>query len=69
MTLGPDDDRFVCHGCGQFKDDVEERYSFSYYAGRYCVDCAKAKFRDGCGIDMPEGNPQELDDYGNDGDY
>lgn len=58
-----------CPGCNQMRDDVDVRYSYGYYAGRYCVPCAKRKYNDQCGIDRPMGNPQELDDYGNDGDY
>lgn len=58
-----------CYGCNEYKSDVEERYSYGYYAGKYCTACAKSKYNDSCGIDQPMGNPQELDDYGNDGDY
>ena len=66
---GPAPEMIECTSCGQLRNDVEERYSFGYYAGRMCVECATTKFRDGCGIDQPEGDPRELDDYNNDGEY
>lgn len=60
----------ICPECGQEKPDIDEQCSFGYYAGVSCRDCAIDGFRDHCGH-SPEGqgNPQELDDYGNDGDY
>ncbi len=59
----------ICPKCERKRDDIDERYSFGYYAGVMCEACARHGFRDGCGLDQPMGNPQELDDYGNDGEY
>lgn len=59
----------VCPKCQQKREDIDERYSFGYYAGVMCEPCARHGFRDQCGLGMPMGDPQELDDYGNDGNY
>jgi len=49
-----------CSQC-ESKDDVKERYSYGVYAGRLCKKCCLS-FQDHCGIDQPQGNPQELDE-------
>ncbi len=59
----------VCPVCEQPKSTIDRQFSFGYYAGVMCTECAIAKFRDGCGHNQPMGDPQTLDDYGNDGDY
>jgi hypothetical protein len=70
----PWENRFnVCVKCGAPHTDdnpIEEQYSYGYYYTVCCRNCAIASTSDHCGH-RPEGmgNPQELDDYGNDGDY
>jgi len=53
----------TCTGCGQERDDVEQRYSFGYYAGRMCEECAYTKYRDHCGLGGRMGDPTELDEF------
>jgi hypothetical protein len=43
------------------KNDVEERYSFGVYAGIFCRECC-LKYQDHCGIDQPQGSPNDLDE-------
>ena len=52
----------ICRRCGQEKPDgeVRERYSFGVYAGRLCVDCCYG-YVDHCGIDQPQGTPEDYD--------
>ena len=50
-----------CPHCHEMKDDIQERYSFGVYAGKFCRDCCK-RFRDHCGIDQPQGSPNDLDE-------
>ena len=59
----------TCPSCHQTRDDIDRRYSYSYYAGIMCEDCARSKYRDACGLDGEMSDPRTLDDYGNDGDY
>jgi len=48
--------------------DVYARYSFSVYAGKMCDGCAYGGYRDHCGLEGAQGNPQDLDeDYESDG--
>lgn len=49
-----------CPSCQHAKPDVDERYSFGVYAGILCGDCARTKYRDGCGLDGRQGNPADL---------
>ena len=53
----------TCGGCSEVKDDVEERYSFGIYAGRFCVECARSHYKDGCGVDGPQGRVEELHEF------
>lgn len=48
-----------CSRCHEDKPDVEERYSYGVYAGRYCTDCCSS-YRDNCGVDQPQGRPEDL---------
>ena len=48
--------------CKRAKPDVDEQYSFGVYAGVMCGDCARTKYRDGCGLDGPQGNAVDLDE-------
>ena len=59
----------ICPRCEKRSDTVEEQYSFGYYAGILCRECAIAGFSDHCGLlaGEPMGDPQTLDDYGHDG--
>lgn len=52
-----------CPRCEQQvpQSEVGERYSFTVYAGRFCDDCC-FDYRDRCGLDGPQGNPQDLDE-------
>ncbi len=53
-----------CPKCHEKKDDIEVRYSFGVYAGKFCTDCC-AGFRDNCGVNQPQGSPNDLDEpYG-----
>lgn len=55
--------RTFCNRCGFQKPDVEVRYSYGVYAGRFCVECAVAGYRDGCGlIDGKQGSASDLDE-------
>lgn len=56
----------ICPSCQKKKNTIEEQYSFGYYAGVMCRDCAISKFADGCGLNQPMGNARELDDCGDD---
>lgn len=54
-----------CRGCDTFRADVEVRYSYGIYAGKFCVPCAKRKFRDQCGLtEAGQGDQQELIEMG-----
>lgn len=54
----------ICHRCDKQRADVEERYSFGYYAGRYCVPCAIAAYSDHCGLrDGNQGDPTTLHEF------
>lgn len=53
---------YLCSRC-QSEENVRERYSFGVYAGRLCRDCATG-YRDHCGIDQPQGRPEELEQLG-----
>jgi hypothetical protein len=50
-----------CTKCGEESRDVEERWSFGYYAGRLCRECCYS-YRDHCGIDQEMGLPSDLDE-------
>jgi len=50
-----------CTRCGEIREDVEARDSFGVYAGRLCVPCC-ATYRDNCGLDRPQGRPEDLDE-------
>ena len=50
-----------CPVCGEPCDYIEERYSFGVYAGLFCDECCK-RYRDHCGIDQPQGSPNDLDE-------
>jgi hypothetical protein len=52
-----------CQGCGEQRDDVEERESFGVFAGFLCVPCC-SKFRDRCGLDGEQGDPRVLEEEG-----
>jgi len=53
----------TCGGCGKTSDDVEERYSFGIYAGRYCVPCCST-FADHCGVhDGRQGDVTTLHEF------
>ena len=52
----------ICTGCGEERDDVQDRYSFGIYAGRLCVPCC-GKYRDNCGIDQDQGRVEDLDEF------
>lgn len=52
-----------CTKCSKEKTDVEERYSYGVYAGRLCTKCCYS-YRDHCGIDGPQGSPEELEAMG-----
>lgn len=52
--------------CPRCKDQVpvgsiSERYSFTVYAGKFCENCCLG-YRDHCGLDQPQGNPDDLDE-------
>ena len=49
-----------CSRCHSTKY-VEERYSFGVYAGVLCIDCC-TMYRDHCGVDQPQGSPNDLDE-------
>ena len=51
----------VCKRCRRKRHDVELRYSFGIYAGRFCVPCCSG-FRDRCGLDGQQGDPRDLDE-------
>lgn len=50
-----------CPVCGVPCDYIEERYSFGVYAGMFCDKCCY-RYRDHCGIDQPQGSPNDLDE-------
>ncbi len=50
-----------CNSCQEERNDIEERYSFGVYAGTFCTDCCY-RFQDHCGIDQPQGSPNDLDE-------
>jgi hypothetical protein len=52
-----------CRGCQEERSDIEVRYSYGYYAGELCEDCARSKYRDNCGLDDGQGNPTDLDEF------
>jgi len=63
----------TCSRCRQPKSDVEARYSYGIYAGKYCGECAYKGYRDHCGlIKHPngtytkgnQGNTRDLEDMG-----
>ena len=52
-----------CRYCNKQKPRAkQERYSFSVYAGKMCDDCAYRKYRDHCGLDGSQGDPQDLEE-------
>ena len=51
-----------CSYCHEQKPDIEERYSFTVYAGKMCDDCAYSRYRDHCGLDGAQGDPNDLDE-------
>jgi len=54
----------TCTKCADHKPgEVRERYSFGIYAGRLCKDCCKC-YNDHCGLDRPQGSPNELIEMG-----
>ena len=59
----------ICPRCRRKSSTVEEQYSYGYYAGIMCRECAIHGFNDHCGLTGKMGDPQTLDDYGDDGDY
>jgi hypothetical protein len=56
-----------CRKCGQVKEDVEDRYSFGVYAGRFCIPCCSG-YRDNCGVGQDQGDPADLDEPYDDND-
>ena len=50
-----------CNYCHEEKTAIEERYSFGVYAGTMCTECCYS-YRDHCGIDQPQGSPNDLDE-------
>jgi len=61
-----------CQSCKKIDPtNVDVRYSFGVYAGRYCVQCAKAKYRDQCGLgdDGRQGTPNEYEELAGPGTY
>ena len=51
-----------CTSCGEEKEDVMERYSFGFCAGRLCVACCK-KYRDNCGLDQDQGKVEDTHEF------
>ena len=41
--------------------EIQERYSFGVYAGKFCDACCN-RYRDRCGMDGAQGNPNDLDE-------
>lgn len=52
----------TCTSCGKERPDVEERYSFGFYAGRLCVPCCR-KYKDQCGLDQGQGDVRDLHEF------
>ena len=50
-----------CNTCQKERNDIEKRYSYGVYAGTFCTDCCY-RFQDHCGIDQPQGSPNDLDE-------
>lgn len=50
-----------CRKCREMVPYVAERYSFGVYAGKFCDNCCY-KYRDHCGLDQPQGSPDDLDE-------
>lgn len=43
------------------KSQIYERYSYTVYAGKFCDNCCYS-YRDNCGLDGRQGDPQDLDE-------
>jgi hypothetical protein len=43
------------------EEEIEERYSFRYYAGRFCNECCYS-YADHCGLTGRQGDPMDLDE-------
>jgi hypothetical protein len=54
-------DRAFCSRCGLNKPSVSVKHSYGIYAGRLCDDCARAGYRDACGLDGEQGSQAELE--------
>ena len=51
----------ACGKCHKLSSEIEERYSFGIYAGKLCDECCSG-FQDNCGLDQPQGSPNDLDE-------
>ena len=49
-----------CNSCQEPREDIEERYSFGVYAGKFCEDCC-SKYVDRCGLDGEQGRPEDYE--------
>ena len=60
----------VCPRCQETcpVGEVHVQYSFGVYAGRFCDKCCSG-YRDNCGLDGCQGNPQDLDEAFSPDDY
>ena len=63
MTTEQSDHKHTCRRCGEVRRDVEERYSFGIYAGRFCVPCCSS-YSDNCGLTAAgQGDPTTLHEF------
>ena len=62
------EENMKCRRCRKEKNDVQERYSYGVYAGILCIPCCSS-YRDNCGVDQPQGDPQDLDEVVEPEDY
>jgi len=53
----------ICTRCCEPKKSVERRYSYGYYAGRLCDQCAYDAYRDHCGLEGSQGRVEELAEF------
>jgi len=52
-----------CGRCHEQKPHArQERHSFGVYVGKMCDDCAYDGYRDHCGLEDGQGDPQDLDE-------
>ena len=56
-----DQEYYTCTSCEKYEpNEVTERYSFGYYAGRLCLKCC-GKYRDNCG--ETQGRVEDLAEF------